>query len=221
MIRSMRVRVLAVFGAMLAAVLFAEAGLAGAHAQSAPPLPIVAHTTVAIFADNPSRINSWKAIFAALRNNLPEAVATVPSLNADPEIIRGDAIVPGLNVDSAVVVFLHGDCTLYPQPAHFPQGKALGWVLEQKHEIQPYIHVDCTRIAQALSIQSEFMSRDQRTAAISEAIARVVLHEWIHIASQRSAHHQNGLGKAQFTVEDLIPSTTSRTVARNYAPRIP
>ena len=179
------------------------------------------HTTIAIFADDPSRIDSWDAIFAALRRNLPEAVATAPSLEADPEIIRGDAIVPGLNVDKAVVVFLHGDCTLYSRSMHFPQGKALGWVFEQKHEIQPFIHVDCTRIAQALSAQSESMSRNQRTAAMSEALARVILHEWIHIASQRTAHHLSGLGKAQFTVEDLIPSTINHTVARNYAPRVP
>ncbi len=216
-IHSMRI-IANAFRVWLSAAMLIFTVASRAPAQTAPPAP---HTTVAIFADNPSHVESWDSVFATLRKNLPEATATAPSVDADPSLIRGDAIVPGMNVDAAIVVFLHGDCTLYPRTTAFPQGKALGWVYQQRGEIQPYIHVDCTRIAQALSVQSETMSREQRTAAMSEAISRVILHEWIHIASQRSGHRQNGLGKAQFTVEDLIPTATTRTIAHNFMFRVP
>jgi hypothetical protein len=183
--------------------------------------PIPAHITVAIFANDPAHIDSWDAIFAALRRNLPEAAAIAPAIDPNPDLIRGDSIVPGRDISAAVVIYLRGDCTLHPLRKPFPQGEALGWVYEQSGKIQPFIFVDCARIDQALSVLAEYMSCNQRTAAMSEAIARIILHEWIHIASQRSSHHSAGLGKAHFSVEDLIPSTVGNAVARGYNSRFP
>lgn len=190
-----------------------------ALAQIAPPFP--GHTTVAIFASDPAHVESWDAIFAALRRNLPEAAAIAPAIDPDPDLISGDSIVPGMNVYAAVVIYLRGDCTLHPLRKPFPQGEALGWVYEQSGKIQPYIFVDCNRIDQALSALAEHLNRNQCTTAMSEAIARIILHEWIHIASQRSSHHSAGLGKAHFSVEDLIPSTIGNAVARGYNRRFP
>ena len=195
--------------------------MASSFALAQVDSPIPAHITVAIFEDDPAHIDSWDAIFAALRRNLPEAAAVAPAIDPDPDLIRGDSIVPGMNVSAAVVIYLRGDCTLHPLRKPFPQGEALGWVYEQSGKIQPYIFVDCARIDQVLSALAEHMSRNQRTTAISEAIARVILHEWIHIASQRSSHHSAGLGKAHFSVEDLIPSTVGNAVARGYNSRFP
>ncbi|HEX8813021.1 MAG TPA: hypothetical protein VF742_13610 [Terracidiphilus sp.] len=182
---------------------------------------IPAHVTVAIFANDPAHIDSWDAIFAALRRNLPEAAAIAPAIDPNPDLIRGDSIVPGMNVSAAIVIYLRGDCTLHPLRKPFPQGEVLGWVYEQSGKIQPYIFVDCARIDQALSVLAEYMNRNQRTAAMSEAIARVILHEWIHIANQRSSHHGSGLSKAHFSVEDLISPAIDNAVARGYNSRFP
>ena len=40
---------------------------------------------------------------------------------------------------------------------------------------------------------------------MAHAVARVILHEWIHIATQNSGHSSYGLTKARFGVDDLAP----------------
>jgi len=70
--------------------------------------------------------------------------------------------------------------------------------------IEPFAHVDCTRIGQVLGPQALGLNRNQRNTVMTGAIARVVLHEWIHIATQNPAHAESGISKAQFGVADLM-----------------
>jgi hypothetical protein len=79
--------------------------------------------------------------------------------------------------------------------------------------IAPFIHVDCTRIGQVLGPQALGLDRDRRNSLMGGAIARVVLHEWIHIATQSSSHAQRGISKAQFGVADLTAGS-GQPVAR-------
>jgi hypothetical protein len=48
------------------------------------------------------------------------------------------------------------------------------------------------------------MDRSHLDNVMAEAIARVILHEWIHIATQSASHGANGITKPQFVVRDLL-----------------
>jgi hypothetical protein len=157
-----------------------------------------------VFAQHRLPESSWTALFAALRANLPEVAAQFPTLDANPELIRGDALPFGEPAPKAIAVYLRGDCRAPLLPSPFPSGEALGWVLMAHAQIESVIHVECTAIGEELSRSTERMSPEQRTAAMSEAIARVVLHEWVHIATQSAAHERQGIGKARFGVNDLL-----------------
>jgi hypothetical protein len=161
------------------------------------------HTTLVIFADRKMEDRDWRAVFEGVRNGVADGAAGTQTLSGPTEIIRGDAIEPDLRVDAVVVVFLHGDCDLEPLPRRTAYGVPLGWVLRVNGRIEPFIHVDCTRIGQVLGPQALGLDRDRRNSLMGGAIARVVLHEWIHIATQSSSHAQRGISKAQFGVADL------------------
>ncbi len=173
-------------------------GVEPAHAAEAAP-------ALVFLSQRPLSDRAWAALFVAVRASLQEAAAEVPALDTRVELIRGDALDWGAVVPRSVTVYLHGDCTLHPMPGPFPMGEPLGWVMKVGPWIQPMIHVECTPIGQALAQSGEWMSRDQRMAAMSGAMARVILHEWAHVATQSSAHGAEGITKARFGVADLIP----------------
>ncbi|HTW60995.1 MAG TPA: hypothetical protein VMD55_04255 [Terracidiphilus sp.] len=169
-----------------------------------PGEAVPAHPALVFFSQHRLPGSAWTALFAAVRTSLPEAAAEVPSLDAHVELIRGDTLAHGTVVPQSVTVYLHGDCNPAPIAEPSLTGERLGWVMKVGPRIEPVIHVECTPIGQELSGSMEGMSRDERTAAMSEALARVILHEWAHIATQSSAHGKEGITKAQFGVNDLI-----------------
>ena len=189
------------------------------------PPPYRPETTLAIFPDQkgkPMPEEQWQAIAAAIRaelsSNSPEVRAIVESQTSpETQIVRGDKIVPGLDVTDPIPVFLHGDCKTAPAlhffaGSHSERSGTLGWVIQIHGQIEPFIHVDCKRTGQMLWMQGNFCDRDQRNKVMAEAIARVILHEWIHIATQNPGHSRHGLSKASFGANDLAPSTQiSRT----------
>src|SRR6202044_3343311 len=139
----------------------------------------------------------------------------LPSQTAgsDPavRILRGDRIAPGLSADNPITIYLHGDCVVLPS---FSLGRpsssgALGWVRLNHGHIEHFIHVECTRLAQTLASQTLGLDRDQRSRLMAVAIARVILHEWIHIATQNPGHARDGLAKAVFGPQDLSPNAAN------------
>jgi hypothetical protein len=89
-------------------------------------------------------------------------------------------------------------------PRRTAYGVPLGWVRRLDGRIEPFAHVDCARIGQVLGPQALGMDADRRNAVMAGAIARVILHEWIHIATQNPRHAERGITKAQFGVADLM-----------------
>ena len=180
----------------------------------------------------------WLALVASLREQLsssvPEmqqlrfAAGTVnrehhtggpaePSREAAPEttpspridILRGDRIQPGIEVDRSVTVYLRGECrtTTDGEPPNLSeqwQFGALGWVNLVDGKIAPFIYVDCRRISLMLHNAERARTLEQRDRMMAYAISRVVLHEWFHIATQSPNHAKHGVTKAEFTVNDLI-----------------
>lgn len=125
-------------------------------------------------------------------------------LDPNPEMLRGDQFVAGTEVHSAVTIFLHGNCALHPQPLPKHYGVALGWVRESQGVIQPFVDVNCTEIGKVLGHRAGEMNRVKRIPSMADAMARVIVHEWIHIATQSAGHAENGVAKASFSAGDLL-----------------
>ena len=206
--------------AVLALSLLAHVCLATAQAQAPNSASAPATNAVlAIFSERPMSNEFWPILVTALREELasgaPETrflpgqtVGAGRSSDTAVQIFRGDKIAPGLIADNPITIYLHGDCII-PPPHSFSPGQdsitgALGWVRRYRGQIEHYIHVECTHLAQMLATQVYGLNRDQRSGMMAVAIARVILHEWIHIATQNQGHAREGLGKAAFRPRDLI-----------------
>jgi len=166
--------------------------------------PSAHRTTVVVFSDRPMLQGQWVALFSALQADLAKSGQEMQTLDRTAEFVRGDAVEPGLVVDSAVVVFLHGNCELEPLVRRAAFGVPLGWVYSHQGRIEPFAHVDCTHIGQVLGVQALGGNKDRRASMMADAMARVILHEWIHIATQCPAHAEEGIEKAQFDAADLL-----------------
>lgn len=166
--------------------------------------PSAGHTTIVLFADRPMPDAQWADLLSSMGTEPADGEAEMQPLMKNAEILRGDLIRPGIRVQKAIVVYLHGDCTLDPLVRRVAYAVPLGWVHRRHGRIEPFVHVDCTRIGQVLGPQVRGIKRDQRMRVMAGAIARVVLHEWIHIATQSPAHAESGVARAQFGVADLM-----------------
>jgi hypothetical protein len=161
--------------------------------------------TVIVYPERPMPEAEWTALLQDLQQGFTNLALEARFTPVPVDIIRGDTLQQHVPVDAAVAIYLHGECTLLGQPDQsVPQG-ALGWVLRDHGKIAPFIHVNCARIRDMLGPSALWMKGDRRTLAMAEAIARVVLHEWIHVARQSAAHQSSGLSKGGFGVADLIP----------------
>lgn len=125
------------------------------------------------------------------------------------EIVRGDEAVGGIIVQSSISIYLHGNCDPAQPRRPFSDGRPLGklplgWVKESGGEIQPFIHVDCDDIQLVLWQRMIGCNYAERKNAMGRAVARVMVHEWIHIASQSAHHARRGVAKAQFSANDLV-----------------
>ncbi|MGB0050905.1 MAG: hypothetical protein WBQ02_01630, partial [Terracidiphilus sp.] len=205
--------------AVLCFLLFAAPLIGGQ--QTDDGLPARAHAqpearpVLLISSEHRMPEESWAALFAALRANLPEAAENVPAIEANPQFLRGDDPANADLAGPVITVYLVGDC--YPSVLQmpFPRGARLGWVSRVDGFIIPIIHVDCSQIRQEIAMQTQWMNCDERTAAMSQAIARVTLHEWVHVAAQRAAHGSSGVTKARFGVDDLLCGDRTRSCAED------
>ena len=217
---------------VLALLLLAQVAPAVADAEpsrsASAPAP-AANAVLAIFSDRPISNEFWPITVSALREELasgaPEtrflpgqAAGADPSTDPAVQILRGDSIAPGLNADNPITIYLHGDCLVLRS---FSVGRPsssgpLGWVRLNHGHIEHFIHVECTRLAQTLASQTYGLDRDQQDRLMARAIARVILHEWIHIATQNSGHARDGLAKATFSPRDLIAKTVNPPAGHNH-----
>ena len=159
-------------------------------------------TTLVIFAERNMPDAEWSALFDALKRGARSESATVPAL-AGAELLRGDAIKGGISVIQPISVYLHGTCSLV-STERTASLTALGWVWRVHGRIEPFIHVDCTQIALELGPVVLGMDRNRRDTLMGEAMARVILHEWIHVATQNPGHAKDGVAKARFDLVDLL-----------------
>jgi hypothetical protein len=166
-----------------------------------------AENTLVFYADKQVSDTLWQPLFSAIEDDLAKENYAVA--DRKPLLLRGSEVQPGEEFGKVIEVKLLGRCDV-PQQAYRPlKPGPLGWVLRVHGEIQPYIYVDCTRIAQVLDPTTLGMSSQQRSRAMSQAISHVLVHEWIHITTQNSGHTDHGISEAQFTPATLVAEPPS------------
>jgi hypothetical protein len=196
-------------GFVSAALLLTTFDCARLHAESIPSSspPATFPATFVVFADHPVQPEQWTAINAALRTALAQGGSETRALDPNPRFVRGDELNPAFDVDSAITIYLHGNCNVQPMERRTAFAVPLGWVRRVDGQIESSVHVDCTRIGQVIGARVRWLSRQGRDHAMAGAVARVILHEWIHIATQSASHAEQGIAKARFDIPDLIGSS--------------
>jgi hypothetical protein len=173
-------------------------------------------TAMVFYAQSQASEDLWSDLFQSLRADLASGMGESPngfSLQQNPTYFRGNDDLALGNVSQVIVVKLLGRCDVVPffdQPS--PKGP-LGWVLDVSGRIQPYIFVDCGRIAQVLGRRSAGLTNGERRHEMAQAIAHVVIHEWIHVATQSSSHGAHGITKQFLSPEELTAEPGNKTVA--------
>jgi hypothetical protein len=214
-------------GLLIAGFFFAgstsRASEASGQAQIANGAPSQkAGATLIVFHDEPVPKGLLPAIAEALQEELAAGSADLRRLlekeNGPTDesgavhpikILSKEEIVLGMIVENPLPVYLHGECKILPRAAHdlfqgITVSGALGWVISDRGHIESFIHVDCGRLADMLSTAAFGRNREQRDRLLALAISKVVLHEWIHIATQNPHHSKRGIEQAAFNVKDLI-----------------
>jgi hypothetical protein len=146
----------------------------------------------------------WSSLFQTLRGDLADGGGDLPDglvLDKDPLLVRGDQDLRGVTFSRVITVKLLGRCdATSPSSEKGP----LGWVLLISGKVQPFISIDCARIAEVLRPATAGWSRQRRQNAMLQAISHVLIHESSHIALQSSAHGSRGVTQANLSVSDLI-----------------
>ena len=83
-------------------------------------------------------------------------------------------------------------------------------------KIQPFVSIDCTRIAQVLRRKAAGLNNEERRHAMIQAIAHVLIHEWIHIAAQSTSHGAHGITQPYLSVDELTagPKSSDLSMAK-------
>jgi hypothetical protein len=109
-----------------------------------------------------------------------------------------------LSVELAVLTF-KGRCDIAGLSPHIVSNPgALGWTHVSDGAILPFSDVDCDRIR--TFIQKELLSvrAPDREESYGRALGRVVAHELYHIFTNTGTHGSCGVGKAAFTIQELL-----------------
>jgi hypothetical protein len=163
-------------------------------------------SAIVFYADRQVSESLWTPLFSAIQEDLAaeDLGAANHLLARNPRLLRSSELVTGEEFSNVIEVKLVGRCDVVQQAYRPLKPGPLGWVLRVQGAIQPYIYVDCTRIAQVLNPTTLGLSNDARTRAMSQAIAHVLVHEWIHIATQNVGHTPHGISEAQLTASRLV-----------------
>jgi len=113
--------------------------------------------------------------------------------------VRGNEVA----VELAVLTF-KGRCDAGNLLPRSSTPGALGWTHVSDGIILPFSDVDCDRIR--TFVQKDLMAFHvgDREAVFGRALGRVVAHELYHIFANTARHGSCGIGKAAYTVQELL-----------------
>ncbi|HET6220496.1 MAG TPA: hypothetical protein VFE27_25930 [Acidobacteriaceae bacterium] len=171
-----------------------------AHAQES-------HTTLVFYAQSKVSEDLWPLLFQILRSDLASGAGELPNglvLDRRAAFVRGTDDLRGILFSKVISVKLLGRCDVLPQTNHPSSRGPLGWVPLVSGKIQPFVSIDCTRLAQVLRPAAAGLDKQARQDMMAQAIAHVLIHEWSHIVTQSTAHSSRGITQAYLSVNDLI-----------------
>jgi hypothetical protein len=173
-------------------------------------------TAIVFYAQLQVNDELWPDLLQSLHADLAAGIGEAPNgfaLQQNPAYFHGNHLALEIDFSRVIVVKLLGHCDVLPQSNRPSLNGPLGWVLMVSGNIQPYIFVDCARIAQVLRTTSIGLNKYQRRHELAKAIAHVVIHEWIHIANQSPSHGAHGITKQFLSPEELTADPENNTVA--------
>ncbi len=174
-------------------------------------------TAIIFYAQPQVNDELWADLLQSLHADLTAGIGESPNgfaLPQDPTYLRGNRDLSiRIAFSKVIVVKLLGRCDVLPQFDRSSLKGPLGWVLEVSGKIQPFIFVDCARIGQVLRTRSAGLNEDERRHEMAQAIAHVVIHEWIHVATQSPAHGAHGITKQFLSPAELTAEPKNNTVA--------
>jgi hypothetical protein len=194
---------------ILFAFLFTYALCPALHAQQPG-------TAVIFYAQLQVNDELWPDLLQSLHADLAAGIGEAPNgfaLQQNPAYFRGTDLALEIDFSRVIIVKLLGRCDVLPQSDRPSLDGPLGWVLMVSGAIQPYIFVDCARIAQVLGATSRGLNKYEHRREIAQAIAHVVIHEWIHIATQSPSHGAHGITKQFLSPAELTAEPRNNTVA--------
>jgi hypothetical protein len=164
-------------------------------------------TTLVFYAQSKVSEDLWPLLFQILRTDLANGAGELPNglvLDRKAALVRGTDDLRGILFSKVISVKLLGRCDVLPQTDHPSSRGPLGWVPLVSGKIQPFVSIDCTRLAQVLRPTAAGLDKQAREDVMAQAIAHVLIHEWSHIVAQSSAHSSRGITQAYLSVNDLI-----------------
>jgi len=161
-------------------------------------------TGIVFYAQPQVSEDIWPSLFQIVHADLAGELSNGVALDKDAILVRGSDNLTGVTFSSIISVKLLGHCDVFPQTDHPEPRGPLGWVPLVSGKIQPYIFIDCTRLAQLLRPAVAGLKKEDRRYAMMQAIAHVLIHEWIHIATQSDAHGRRGIMQAYLSANQLI-----------------
>ena len=202
------------FAALAALTLFATCLESPAQSRSQPA------TTLVVFASRQTQKRLWPVLVSTLRRDAAAASQSAP-IDGDPQIILGGSDIAGPEFPSRIEVELLGSCddpwNVNPPAKNGP----LGYVHEDAGMIAPIIYIDCAQVSQLLSPHTRSMTQRQRLSVTSEAISHVILHEWIHIATQSAAHTSRGIMQPALSLHELTTPVSERRASQSRSQNQP
>jgi hypothetical protein len=209
-----RQRPATVSGILLA--LFLAFGHTSSASAAAIPAPIwnaqQSGTALVFYAQPQMKEDLWPALFEALHADLADGAGELLNglaLDKEPIFLRGSEDLRGVLFSKVISVKLLGRCDVFPQTDRPALRGPLGWVLQVSGKVQPFVSIDCARLAQVLRPRLIGLTAESRRYAMAQAIAHILIHEWIHIATQSSSHSARGIEQSNLSVDELIAGPKS------------
>jgi hypothetical protein len=176
-------------------------------------------TAIVFYAQTQVSEDLWPELFQVVRADLAAGAGELSNglaLDKNPILVRGNDDLQGITFSHIISVKLLGRCDVLPQTDHPQLRGPLGWVPLVSGKIQPFVSIDCTRIAQVLRRTVAGQNKEERRYAMTQAIAHVLIHEWIHIATQSTAHGTRGITQAYLSVGELTegPKSNDLSIAK-------
>jgi hypothetical protein len=175
-------------------------------------------TAIVFYAQPQVSEDMWPSLFQIVLADLTSGAGELPDgvvLDKDPILVRGNADLRGVTFSRIISVKLLGRCDVLPQADRRELTGPLGWVLLVSGKIQPYVSIDCTRLAQVLRPAVAGLNKQDRRYAMMQAIAHVLIHEWIHIATQSDVHGRRGIMQAYLSANQLTAGPRSDSSMAN------